>query len=168
MYLQARLAWLESQFLDFVQVNQTIKNGVTFTSEVQNTGNPLLNSPRYKVSITGEQTIQLGRYGAITGRYDGVWTDDTFYDATGGKGVPNIQNQQFLPEGTIAQNAYWLHNLRLSWRAPGGRVEVAGWIRNLEDQAYKTFAFDASTFQQTTIYFVGDPRTYGVTLIVNF
>jgi hypothetical protein len=41
-------------------------------------------------------------------------------------------------------------------------------VRNIENKAYKTFAFDGSTFQRTTIYFVGDPRTYGVTATVTF
>jgi hypothetical protein len=41
-------------------------------------------------------------------------------------------------------------------------------VRNLENSAYKTYAFDGSTFQQTTIYFVGDPRTYGGDVTVTF
>ena len=45
---------------------------------------------------------------------------------------------------------------------------VTGWVRNLANQSYKTFAFDASTFNDTSIYFVGDPRTYGGTFTVNF
>ena len=41
-------------------------------------------------------------------------------------------------------------------------------MRNREDTPYKTFAFDGSQFQDTTIHFVGDPRTYGVSIAVNF
>ncbi len=74
----------------------------------------------------------------------------------------------FLPEDTLGQRAYWLHNLRLAYRTPGGNVEIAGWVRNLENKAYKTFAFDGSTFRNTTIYFVGDPRTYGVSVSASF
>ncbi len=51
---------------------------------------------------------------------------------------------------------------------PGGRVEIAGFVRNIANKAYKTFAFDGSTFNNTTIYFVGDPRTFGGTLTINF
>ena len=46
--------------------------------------------------------------------------------------------------------------------------EVSGWVRNIENTAYKTFAFDGSTFQATTIYFVGDPRTYGMSVFLRF
>jgi len=41
-------------------------------------------------------------------------------------------------------------------------------VRNLTNTAYKSFGFDGSTFQDTTIYFVGEPRTFGGTLTVNF
>jgi iron complex outermembrane receptor protein len=135
---------------------------------VDNTGNPLLNSPQFKVSLTGEQTVPLGRYGSLTGRYDGVWTDTTYYDGTEGFGLPNNQNIHPLPQGTTAQKPYWIHNLRLGYRLPGGRIEIAGWVRNLMNESYKTFAFDASTFNRTSIYFVGDPRTFGGTLTVSF
>jgi outer membrane receptor protein involved in Fe transport len=156
---------------DFVQRDQFLRSGagsqVAFR-ERQSSGNPLLNSPRFKVSMTAEQTVRLADYGSLTLRYDGVWTDTTFYDSTAGRGQGDEFGEQFLPEDTIAQGPYWLHNLRLSWRAPNERIEVAGWVRNIENTPYKTFAFDGSNFQATTIYFVGDPRTYGISLIFNF
>jgi len=168
LYLQARLSWLESEFLDFIQTNQETFNGNVIVKEIQNTGNPLLNSPNYKVSLTAEQEIPLGRYGSLIARWDGAWTDDTYYDASGGLGTPNSFNEQFLPENTIGQEAYWLHNVRLAYRTPNGALEIAGWCRNVEDKVYKTFAFDGSAFQSTTIYFVGEPRTYGLTVTANY
>lgn len=172
-FWNVRFSWLESQFLDFVKTDQFLasrggQGDLIIFKETQNSGNQLLNSPRFKVSFTGEQTFPLGRYGALTFRYDGVWTDTTYYDPTEGRGLGNDQGDKFLPNDTIGQEEFWLHNLRLTWRAASGRIELAGWIRNLEDEAYKTFAFDGSTFRQTTIYFVGDPRTYGGTVTVTF
>lgn len=171
-FWNVRFSWLESQFLDFVKTDQFLANrggqdNLIF-KETQNSGNSLLNSPRFKVSLTGEQTFPLGRHGSLTFRYDGVWSDITYYDPTDGLGLGNDQGVKFLPGNTIAQRAFWLHNLRLSWRAPGGRFEIAGWIRNLENTAYKTFAFDGSTFRKTTIYFVGDPRTFGLSTTISF
>jgi len=171
-FANVRFGWLETQFLDFVQIQQDIivVGGVQVTVDriLQNTGNPLPNSPRFKVSLTGEQTIPIGRYGTLTARYDGVWSDTTYYDAARGLGIPNLDNVQFLPDATIAQGPFWLHNLRLAYRPPGGRIEIAGWVRNLTNEAYKNFGFDASTFNKTTIYFVGDPRTVGGTVTVTF
>ena len=40
--------------------------------------------------------------------------------------------------------------------------------RNIEDTAYKSFAFDASTFRKTTVNFVGEPRTFGLTFSAAF
>lgn len=171
-FLEARFAWLESQFLDFVQIQRTRRQlgltSVIVQRELDNSGNRLLNSPRFKFSLTAEQTVPLARYGSLTARYDGAWTDDTFFDATEGRGIPNADNINFLPGNTVGQKAYWIHNLRLGYLTPDGNIELSGWVRNLTNKAYKTFSFDGSTFQQTTIHFVGDPRTYGVTLTVNF
>ncbi len=169
-----RFGWLETQFLDFVRRDQFLRSTpgggspVNFR-EAQNAGNSLLNSPRFKVSMVAEQAVPLGRFGSLTLRYDGVWTDQTFYDATGGSGLGNEDGKAFLPDDTIAQKAFWLHNLRATWRPDDrGQFELSGWVRNIENESYKTFAFDASSFQNTTIYFVGDPRTYGVSMRVSF
>jgi iron complex outermembrane receptor protein len=63
---------------------------------------------------------------------------------------------------------FWIHNIRVGYRPDNTRFELAFWVRNLTNKAYKTFAFDGSTFQNTTIYFVGDPRTFGGSLTFNF
>ncbi|MCH7868797.1 MAG: TonB-dependent receptor [Myxococcales bacterium] len=171
-FLNVRFGWLESRFLDFVQIQQDIigvmGQQVIVNRELQNTGNQLPNAPRYKVSITGEQTLELGRLGSLSLRYDGAWTDKTFYDATEGVGLPNVDNIQSLPNNTVAQPAFWIHNAQLTYRPTSGRFEIAGWARNLTNQSYKTFAFDGTTFNQTSIYFVGDPFTYGGKLSVTF
>jgi len=172
-FLNLRFSWLESQFLDFVKTDQFLNpvagaSDTVVFKQTQNSGNPLPNSPRFKISLTGEQTLPIGRYGSVILRYDGVWTDKTFYDPSAGSGLGDVNGEKFLPDDTIAQVAFWLHNLRLSWRSPNESIEIAGWVRNLEDEGYKTFAFDGSTFRQTTIYFVGDPRTIGASLVVDF
>ncbi len=66
------------------------------------------------------------------------------------------------------QRAFWLHNGRLAYRTPAGNIEVAGWVRNFTDEVYKTFAFDASTFSSVLINYVGEPRSWGVSLSVNW
>ena len=171
-FWNVRAGWLESQFLDFVQTQQAVivVSGaqVTIDRELQNTGNPLLNSPRFKVSLTVEQELQLGRWGSVTARYDGAWTDTTYYDATKGRGIPNVDNIPYTPDDAIAQQPFWLHNLRVTYQPLGGQVQLAGWVRNMTNEVYKTFAFDASTFSRTSIFFVGDPRTYGGSLSIRF
>jgi iron complex outermembrane receptor protein len=173
-FMGVNFSWLKTEFLDFVQIQQQdISNpatgqNVTINRELDNSGHPLLNSPEFKVSITAEQHIPLGKYGFLIPRYDGVWTDTTYYDATEGRGIPNVDNVPYAPKLTFAQRPFWLHSVRLGYQTPDGRLEIAGWVRNIENTPYKTFAFDGSTFQATTIYFVGDPRTYGGTVTVTF
>ncbi len=170
--VRARMSWLESQFLDFVENQVTQKNfGAGFlvtNNAIDHTGNPLLNSPQLKVSLTGEQTFQMGRWGEFTARYDGVWTDDTFFDASAGRGLPNDEKQLFMPPNTIGQPAFWLHNITAVFRPRNTDIEITGWVRNISDKVYRTFSFDASTFNRTTIHFLGDPRTYGMTVMISF
>jgi outer membrane receptor protein involved in Fe transport len=172
-FVNLRFSWLESQFLDFVTTDQFLAetggtSDLVIFRDSQNSGNPLLNSPKFKISLTAEQSVELGRYGSVSLRYDATWSDITYYDATKGVGLGDVDGNKFLPSETIAQEPYWLHGLRLSWRSSDERFELALWVRNLANHAYKTFAFDASTFRQTTIYFVGDPRTFGGSIGVTF
>jgi outer membrane receptor protein involved in Fe transport len=170
--VNVNFGWLETQFLDFLLIQQAedTVNGfqTVLNRELQNSGNPLLNSPRFKVAITAEQAIPLGKWGYLIPRYDGAWSDDTYYDATKGRGIPNLDGLQYAPELTFAAPAHWVHNARVGYRTPDGRLEIAGWVRNIEDLAYKTYTFDGSTFQKTTIHFISDPRTYGGTVTVTF
>jgi len=172
LMLQVRFAWLQSQFLDYTRVvteRRAVGNdSFVLNNEIQATGNPLLNSPEFKISLTAQQTVPLGRLGSLTARWDGAWTAETTYDATNSRGVPNFEGNQFLPKHTIGQRAFWIHNLRLGYMTPNGGVEIAGWVRNVEDKVYKTFAFDVTSQNQTTIYAVSAPRTYGVQVMTTF
>jgi len=173
LMLRSSMAWLQSQFLDYTQIQVESRdfgfgNNLVLNNEIQNSGNPLLNSPQFKISLTAEQSVPLGRLGKLTARWDGAWTADTNFGAQNSRGVPNFDGDQFLPDNTIGQRAYWLHNLNLTYSVPSGGVQLIGWVRNVADKAYKNFAFDASTFTQTTIFYLGEPRTYGMTLHASF
>lgn len=167
--LETTVGWLRSQFLDFTQTQRGLAGmGVPTQETIDFSGNPLINSPEWKVVIAAEWRLDFGRYGAVIPRYDAVWTDDIFFDASGGRGIPNANGVQNLPEYAIGQRAHWMHNIRLAYQAPGGHLEFAGWIRNLEDKVVKTYAFDASRFSQVVINFVGEPRTYGFSFSFKF
>jgi iron complex outermembrane receptor protein len=169
LVLRGRGGWLESEFVDFtveqvrLQFNPPPDPSELIRVTIDYTGNRLPNTPRFSFSGSAEYTLDFGRYGVLIPRWDFTWTADTFFDQSNGRGAPNDTNDIFMPNYAIGQRAYWMHNIRLTYRAPSGRFEIAGWVRNLEDTVYKQLAYDASAVGLVG-NIVGDPRTYGVTL----
>jgi iron complex outermembrane receptor protein len=67
-----------------------------------------------------------------------------------------------LPDLALGQEGYWLHNVRLAYRPwEDGRIEIAGWVRNLTDREYKIDAFDVTEAYSLILEVWGEPRTYG-------
>ena len=168
-----KVAWREGEFLDFVTTQlkpRALALNVLGIMPVatDHSGNTPLNAPEYSITLTAQQAIPLGRFGALIARWDGTWKDTTYFDATEGRGLPNVDLDLILPKNTIGQAAYWIHNLRLSYVTPNEAIEVTAWVRNVEDKSYKAFAADLTQFQNTTLFFVGDPRTFGVTTSLRF
>jgi hypothetical protein len=162
--------WLHGEFLDF-QIRNTLPLGTDAAPvTIDLSGDQLLNSPEYKLAGSATWTFDLGRWGAIIPRYDFSWTDDVFFGLNEGRGTAtaDLQGNPRLPEFAIGQPDYWLHNVRLAYRTPTGNVEVAVFCRNLEDEVYKNFAFDATNFSNVVLNYVGTPRTIGVDVIINF
>ncbi len=133
------------------------------------TGNRLPNTPRFKWSGVVEYAFERRHLGQLIPRWDFVWTDDVSFDASDGRGAPNIDNQIYMPRHAVGQRAFWLHNVTLTYRTPGdGNIEVSAWVRNVTDEVYKTLAFDASAGAGLVGNLVGDPRTYGMTAAVKW
>jgi iron complex outermembrane recepter protein len=169
-----RSGWLESQFLDFTDLRSqrvTLAGGTVFVRSVvvDFTGNSLPNSPRFKVSGTAQYAIDLGSLGTLTPRYDFSWTDKVYFDPSEGRGVRALTIRQVpLSSSAIAQRAYIIHNARISYTPVGGHLELALWVRNFTDEAYKTYVGDASVGFSSLLNYVGDPRTFGGSLSVSF
>jgi len=172
LIMVSRFGWLEGEFLDYSErIFRTPADSTVSTSlveDIQYTGNRLPNTPQFTWSGSVQYTFDLGRFGFLIPRWDGTWTDTAYFDGTNGVGIPNINGDFLLPPDTIGQQAYWLHNLRLSWRNGEERLEVSGWVRNLTDEVYKTLAFDATNAYNLVGNLIGDPRTYGVTVAISW
>ena len=164
-----RFGWLESRFLDFNDsvVRRTESQGNTRIVTDFN-GNPLPNAPQFKISGSLKYTLQMGRSGSLTPRYDFSWSDDVFFDPSAGRGAPDANGEIFMPENTIGQEALMLHNFRLTYSTQSGNVEISGWVRNLTNEVYKSLSFDASAGPGLVGNLLGDPRTYGLSARVNF
>ena len=168
--ITGRFSWLQSRFLDFTNPRTTRVGNQELTKIVDYSGNSLPNSPNYKVSATVEWYFDLGSLGVVIPRYDFAWTDDLYFDPSDGIGVSPNQQGGFgnLPELTLGQPAYAIHNLRLSYRNADSNAEVSLWVRNLTDQRYKSYAFDATSFNAVILNFVGEPRSVGIDFALNF
>ena len=171
--LEIKFSWLEGTFLNFVQtqlrtrtIQQPFFEIIPVATDLS--GNRLLNAPEYSIVLTVQQAIPLGRYGTLIPRWDGTWKDVTYFDATEGRGLPNADLDLILPKNTIGQQGYWIHNLRLTYVVPDESIVIAAWVRNVADQSYKAFSADLSGFAKTTLHFIGDPRTFGVTTSIEF
>jgi len=68
----------------------------------------------------------------------------------------------------VSQAGYWIHDARLSYTTPSGAVEIAGWIRNIGNKKYKTYALDLFETINSNYIQRGRPREYGVQATVNF
>lgn len=166
-------SWIESAFLDFK--DSGIRRVVIDPDEppritevpIDFTGNRLPNTPRFKVSGSVKYVFEFFG-GTITPVYNVVYTDDVFFDPSNGRGAPNNQNQIFLPDYTIGQKGFVLHDLRLTWSDPSDTMSLAFWIRNMTNEVYKQVAFDATATAGLVGNFLGDPRTYGLSLKLTY
>ena len=151
-----------SEYTDFVNtVTRTrtdIFSGIVFTrTDVNNfSGNRLVAAPDFNVSGYLDYVWDLGRWGKLTPRFDYNWRSQVY----------------FTPENEkrLGDDPRWLLHSRLAWEDADGRVEIALWMRNLLDEAYRLTAIDLTDPEVLgqVSYVFDEPRTYGVTLQLRF
>lgn len=113
---------------------------------LNNTGNPLGSSPKNKFSAGADYQISLGERGTLSTTASYSWTDNYY---TGATKDPNL----FV-------SAYALFNASVRWDSADGHWRVSVWGKNLADTE---FLLTPST-QGVLAEYLGEPRTYGVTL----
>ncbi|MES2902430.1 MAG: TonB-dependent receptor [Pseudomonadota bacterium] len=113
------------------------------------TGNPLASSPKDKASLAADVSLPTA-YGHVFGTISHAWTDT--YN-TGAANDPNLQ----IP-------GYALTNLTAGIEALDRRWKLTAWIKNANDTDY---ILTRST-QVVRAEYLGDPRTYGLTLAYKF
>jgi outer membrane receptor protein involved in Fe transport len=163
-----RFGWLDSEFLEFTNVVPRPDGNFEFLLAVDYRGASLINSPEFKVSGSIQWPFDLSEWGTITPRYDVEWSDDIYFDPSEGRGSLDATGNAIQPKFAVGQPERIIHNISLSYRTPVGNVEVRGWVRNIMDTRYKTFAFDASFFAGQVINFVADPRKAGADITVTW
>jgi outer membrane receptor protein involved in Fe transport len=146
--------WLHSTYTEFVNTISFVdNNGIENFLVEDYSGNRLINSP--ELAFSGYASWPLrSSFGVLTPRLDWSYKSQVFFSA---------QNND-----NISQDPLWLLNFRIGYTTPGSNIELAGWIRNLTDVAYRGDIINLARLRQQLLYAMGDPRTYGVTLNVRF
>ena len=146
--------WLESAYTDFQNTTIDFTSGVPIPRTEDNSGNTLINAPRYAFTGYVQWDFPLWSWGSLAPRFDWAFKDRVYFSP---------QNLK-----AVSQEAFWLLNARLAFTTPNDMVEVAGWVRNLTDEVYYADTIDLTIAQTSILYIVGDPRTYGISLTVRF
>jgi iron complex outermembrane recepter protein len=157
--VEAELTWAPVDGLDvslganYMDTEVKRYNAIAGTPDF--TGNELANAPERSANGSVRYEFALG--GANLRAYV--------------LGATTYQDSQFF---TVANNpqasqaGYALFNARLGLRGNDGQWELAAWGRNLSDKFYLTQAYDNYPGIFPSQYFLGDPRTYGVSFLYRY
>jgi iron complex outermembrane receptor protein len=153
--------WLDAEYTDFVVVRNIQPpwkgtSGRNRYAAFDYGGSPLVNAPRYRLSGRVDYTAQLGRWGSLL---------PSFFFRYQSKTSLALKERE-VPE--LVQPAFWILDVRLAYRTPGERFEIAGWVRNLLDEHYRTDAFDQSFDFKQILYVYADPRLYGLSVLLQW
>jgi iron complex outermembrane receptor protein len=154
--------WLDTEYLEFTNVDLRQFPGFQLNVTIDNTGNQLINAAQLQATLTVNWPLVLERFGTITPQYVLSWTDDTPFDPNRGRGQLDSLSRSRFPPYTIGNRAYAIHNVRLAYEPPGEtEIRIAGWCRNVTDQRFENFSVDLSSFALVQLHFPGDPRICG-------
>jgi iron complex outermembrane receptor protein len=117
-------------------------------------GNRLVAAPEWNFSMIMEYEIPLFGWGSLTPQWDFNYRSKAYLDP---------QNAD-----PISQEGYWIHNARIAYTTPDDRIELAFWVSNLLAKEYKVDVFDITREADTILEVWSEPRTYGVTLSLNW
>jgi len=148
---EVELAWKAATWLDlsasFGYLDGRYDRFVVGT--VNNSGNPLSNSPRRQAGLAANFSYPLS-FGYLVGAASYAWKDS--YN-TGAANDPNLQ----LP-------GFGLANLSAGVESPDRSWRLLAWVKNANDTDY---LLTRST-QVVRARYVGEPRTFGLSLTGRF
>jgi len=117
-------------------------------------GNRLVLAPRWTLAGGLDWDLIEGSFGKLALHTDHRYSSRIYFDPF-----------NTLP---ISQGGYWVHDARFSYTVASGALEIAGWIRNIGNEKYKTYALDLFETVNSNYIQRGRPREYGVQATVRF
>ncbi len=114
-------------------------------------GVALPNTPDFSVNYLVRYNFDA-LAGNIALQVDGVYYDEHYLEVSNGAGT--------------FQDAYGAHNARISWSGMEDNLRISGWVKNVTDEEYKSYALDLGILGATATY--APPRMYGMTAGYHF
>lgn len=156
LWFRLTFAWLDSKYTDFVNTFEVQNAGdVPATTTVTEifTGNQLVNSPN--LSFIGfVQWPFGGEWGSVVPRFDWSYKDRVYFAASN--------------SDRVKQDPLWLLNMRVTYQSPTETFSISAWMENVTDQKYTVDVFNLARLRSAILHAIGEPRTYGLTMRVNF
>lgn len=152
--LDGQLTLMDAKYGTYLTLNNRFNPGVPANFS----GNRLVQTPKYTISLGAEYAIQTS-FGTITPRVDTFISSDLYF----------LSANSPLDR----QKSYTRTNLRVNWVEPQGRWNIEGFVANLEnkDVISQDALQDAGVpglGQAYDAYLYYPPRTVGVRFGVNF
>ncbi len=157
---QFSFAYLYSEYTNFVNVDTKLVtdplNPIPITiAEIHNfSGNQLVSAPEFSFSGDLSYAIDMGVLGMLTPRLDYSWRSKVYF-------TPDN-------EARLGDRSRLLVGTRLAWAMVDGKIEVAGWVRNVTNEVYRVTAINLIGVLSQIDYVMSEPRTYGITGTIKF
>ena len=172
--LEADLSWLLTQY-----------DKVTLTAgwlDAKVKSYPMMPDPQNPTqSVSTQQFVQLEEVPGLPKLTANLTYDHTFIFGNGSSLVPRAElrytggyylgqvNQwQLGYKPWLYQDSVVLFNLGATWTSPKNNYKIAGYVRNAADKVYKTSVALPQQAGGDADVTLGDPRTYGLSISVNF
>lgn len=135
------------------------------------TGETLERAPKHTLNLSGtfEQPVGAGTLILSTDwRYTSRFRFHVWSDAVNITPAPFLADPatRQLVRDAFSQDDLWLGDARIAYRLENG-LELAGWVKNLTDQAYRTNTF-GMFFNRSISTYPGERRTYGASVSYRF
>ncbi|MCC7462359.1 MAG: TonB-dependent receptor [Gammaproteobacteria bacterium] len=114
-------------------------------------GDALPFSPEWSANLAYEHGFGLRGAGTLSLR------GDIHFES---KSWLSLNHRQFTSQGEYTRSS-----VTATYQTVGGRLKLAAWVRNIEDEAVVTTVSDSLNFEN---YILAPPRTYGLTLSTEF
>lgn len=161
-------SWIDATYTSFP--NASVPAALNSGLPVNLSGQPLERAPKDTAGLSGRYSFPALR-GAVSLETDWRYTGKVIF-------APWVGSNNLQPVASLApelqrifnlttQNPVTTGNARIAFAAPGGRLEIAAWVKNLTNAQYKTNMFNL-VFNRSAGILWNTPVTYGMTLSLNF